>query len=116
MDRWSVTTILNYLSADKEAAVVLAKAPHLNDEAVKKLVGQMVALAGLTRSAFRNGDLATVMSPRTVITWTQNLTFFKDVGLSLELAFVNKCDPAERALLGELYQRVFGEELPDIGV
>ena len=116
MDRWSVTTILNYLTPDKEAAVVLAKAPHLQNEAGKKLVGQMVALAGLTRNAFRNGDLATVMSPRTVITWTQNLTFFKDVGLSLELAFVNKCDPAERALLGELYQRVFGEELPDIGV
>lgn len=116
MDRWSVTTILNYLPADQEARVVLAKAPHLDNEAGHKLVDQMVALAGLTRSAFRNGDLATVMSPRTVITWTQNLTFFKDVGVSLELAFVNKCDPAERALLNELYQRVFGEELPDIGV
>jgi cobaltochelatase CobS len=116
MDRWSVTTILNYLSADQECAVVLAKAPQLDNEEGRKLIAQMVSLAGLTRSAFRNGDLATVMSPRTVITWTQNLTFFKDIGLSLELAFANKCDPAERALLGELYQRVFGEELPDIGV
>jgi len=114
MDRWSVTTILNYLPPEHEIEVVLAKALHLQDDAGKKLVAQMVSLAGLTRNAFKNGDLATVMSPRTVITWTQNLTFFKDVGLALELAFVNKCDPAERALVGELFQRVFGEELTDI--
>ena len=93
MDRWSITTVLNYLAADQETEVVLAKAPHLQDAEGRKLVEKMVSLAGLTRNAFRNGDLATVMSPRTVITWTQNLTFFKDVGLSLELAFVNKCDP-----------------------
>lgn len=115
MDRWSVTTILNYLPSEQEEKIVLAKAPHLQNDEGRKLVGQMVAMATLTRSAFRNGDMATVMSPRTVITWTQNLTFFKDVGLSFELAFVNKCDPAERALIGELYQRVFGEELKDIG-
>ena len=105
---------MNYLPAEQEAKVVLAKAPHLQNPEGEKLVAQMVSLAGLTRNAFRNGDLATVMSPRTVITWTQNLTFFKDVGLSLELAFVNKCDPAERALISELYQRVFGEELQDV--
>ncbi|MFK7891091.1 MAG: AAA family ATPase [Granulosicoccus sp.] len=115
MDRWSLTTVLNYLPAEQECKVVLAKAPHLQNDEGERLVQQMVSLAGLTRNAFRNGDLATVMSPRTVITWTQNLTFFKDVGLSFELAFVNKCDPAERALIGELYQRVFGEELGDIG-
>jgi len=114
MDRWSVTTVLNYLPAEKECQVVLAKAPHLQTEDGEKLVGNMVSLAGLTRNAFRNGDLATVMSPRTVITWTQNLTFFKDVGLSFQVAFVNKCDPAEKALIAELYQRVFGEELSDI--
>ncbi len=114
MDRWSVTTILNYLSPEQEVKVVLGKAKHLNDEAGSKLVADMVSMANLTRSAFKNGDLATVMSPRTVITWAQNLTFFKDVGLSFELAFLNKCDPTERALLAELYQRVFGEELSDI--
>lgn len=114
MDRWSITTILNYLAADKETEVVLAKAAHLQNDEGRKLVEKMVSLAGLTRNAFRNGDLATVMSPRTVITWTQNLTFFKDVGLSFELAFVNKCDPAERALIAELYQRVFGEELGNL--
>lgn len=113
MDRWSITTVLNYLAPEREVEVVLAKAPHLQNDEGRKLVEKMVSLAGLTRSAFRNGDLATVMSPRTVITWTQNLTFFKETALSLELAFVNKCDPAERALIAELYQRVFGEELSD---
>ena len=113
MDRWSITTVLNYLPAEHEVEVVLAKAPELQNDEGRKLVEKMVSLAGLTRNAFRNGDLATVMSPRTVITWTQNLTFFKEPGLSLELAFVNKCDPAERALIAELYQRVFGEELTD---
>ena len=111
MDRWSITTILNYLPAEHEEAVVLAKARHLQNDAGKVLVKQMVSLANLTRSAFKNGDLATVMSPRTVITWTENLTFFKDPALSFELVFLNKCDPAERALIAELYQRVFGEEL-----
>ncbi|MBX2878770.1 MAG: AAA family ATPase [Granulosicoccus sp.] len=114
MDRWSLTTVLNYLAPEKECDVVLSKAPHLQNEEGRKTVQQMVSLAGLTRSAFRNGDLATVMSPRTVITWTQNLTFFEDKALALELAFVNKCDPAERALIAELYQRVFGEELGDL--
>jgi len=71
----------------------------------------MVTLAGLTRAAFKNGDLSTVMSPRTVITWTQNLTFFKDPALSFELVFMNKCDPSERAVLNELYQRVFAVDL-----
>ncbi len=113
MDRWSVTTILNYLPAEQEVAIVLAKAKHLHDEQGKVLVERMVQLANLTRSAFRNGDLATVMSPRTVITWTENLKFFKDPALAFELVFVNKCDPMERSLIAELYQRVFGEEMLD---
>lgn len=115
MDRWSLTTILNYLPEEHETRIVLAKAPHLHHADGEKLVAQMVSMAGLTRTAFKNGDLSTVMSPRTVITWTQNLTFFEDTGLAFELAYVNKCDPAERPLIAELYQRVFGEELGDIG-
>jgi len=112
MDRWSITTVLNYLPPEQEQQVVLAKAPHLQNSEGEQTVQKMVALANLTRNAFKNGDLATVMSPRTVITWTQNLTFFKELALSFELVFLNKCDPAERALIAELYQRVFGEELP----
>ena len=111
MDRWSIITILNYLSQEQEVKVVLGKAKHLANAEGEKTVADMVSLANLTRSAFQNGDLATVMSPRTVITWANNLSFFKDVGLSFELAFLNRCDPTERALLAELYQRVFGEEI-----
>ena len=111
MDRWSIITVLNYLSQEQEVKVVLGKAKHLANAEGEKTVADMVSLANLTRSAFQNGDLATVMSPRTVITWANNLTFFKDVGLSFELAFLNRCDPTERALLAELYQRVFGEEI-----
>ncbi len=111
MDRWSITTVLNYLAPEQEQKIVLAKAPHLQNPEGEELVRKMVSLANLTRSAFRNGDLATVMSPRTLITWTQNMSFFKDKGVSFELVFLNKCDPAERAVIGELYQRVFAEEL-----
>ena len=111
MDRWSITTVLNYLAPEQEVKVVLAKAPHLQNPEGEQLVKNMVSLANLTRNSFKNGDLATVMSPRTVITWTQNIRFFKDKALSFELVFLNKCDPAEQALIAELYQRVFGEEL-----
>ncbi len=111
MDRWSITTVLNYLAPEQEAKVVLAKAPHLQNPEGEELVRNMVSLANLTRNSFKNGDLATVMSPRTVITWTQNIKFFEDKALSFELVFLNKCDPAEQALIAELYQRVFGEEL-----
>ncbi len=113
MDRWSITTVLNYLAEDKEVEIVLAKAPHFQNDAGRSTVEKMVALAGLTRSAFRNGDLSTVMSPRTVITWTENAEFFKNIALAFELTFLNKCDPVERELIEELYQRVFDEEVSE---
>ncbi len=111
MDRWSITTVLNYLDQDKEAAIVLAKNPEFDTEEGRETVAHMVALADLTRSAFSNGDLSTVMSPRTVITWAQNTTFFNNQALAFELTFLNKCDPVERDLLEELYQRVFDRDL-----
>lgn len=111
MDRWNITTILNYLPHEHEVDVVLAKAPHYQNEKGRDVVDRMVRLAGMTRTAFQNGDLATVMSPRTVINWTQTITFFKQPGIAFELAFLNKCDATEREIVGELYQRVFGEEL-----
>ncbi len=111
MDRWSITTILNYLPHEQEVEVVLAKAEHMRNEEGRETVDRMVRLASMTRSAFLNGDLATVMSPRTVITWTQNAKFFKDLGMAFELTFLNKCDATEQAIIAEFYQRVFGEEL-----
>jgi len=116
MDRWSITTQLNYMPAETEVDVVLGKAPHLQNDEGRELVTRMVTLANLTRVAFRNGDLSTVMSPRTVITWTQNLTFFKDPALSFELVFMNKCDPSERSILNELYQRVFAVDMDEQSV
>jgi cobaltochelatase CobS len=111
MDRWSITTVLNYLPEAQEVEIVLAKSPHLQSDEGRATVQKMVTLAGLTRSAFRNGDLSTVMSPRTVLTWTQNSQFFNNVALAFELTFLNKCDPVEKDLLEELYQRVFNEEV-----
>jgi cobaltochelatase CobS len=76
-------------------------------------VNKMVRVADLTRNAFIGGDLSTVMSPRTVITWAQNTAIFKNVGFAFRLSFLNKCDDAERALVAEYYQRVFGQDLPE---
>jgi len=111
MDRWSITTILNYLEHDKEVAIVLGKCPQFNNEQGKDTVARMVKMADLTRAAFSNGDLSTVMSPRTVINWAQNTTFFNNQALAFEVTFLNKCDPVERDLLEELYQRVFDRDL-----
>jgi cobaltochelatase CobS len=113
MDRWSLVATLNYLSHDAEANIVLAKAPHYNNEKGRKTVSQMVHLADLTRTAFMNGDLSTVMSPRTVITWAQNAEIFRNVGYAFRLTFLNKCDELERQTVAEFYQRCFDEELPE---
>ncbi|SFR43834.1 cobaltochelatase subunit CobS [Litoreibacter janthinus] len=113
MDRWSLVATLNYLSHDAEAAIVLAKNPVYNTEAGRKTVGQMVTVADLTRTAFMNGDLSTLMSPRTVIAWAQNARIFNDVGYAFRLSFLNKCDELERETVAEFYQRCFDEELPE---
>jgi cobaltochelatase CobS len=111
MDRWSVIVQLNYLSHEQECGIVLSKNKSFNDAAGKKTVSNMVRLADLTRNAFMAGDLSTVMSPRTVITWAENATIFGDVGFAFRVTFLNKCDELERALVAEFYQRCFGEEL-----
>ncbi|MEO8756253.1 MAG: cobaltochelatase subunit CobS [Devosia sp.] len=113
MDRWSIVTTLNYLPHDKEVGIVLAKAKAYQNEKGKKTVANMVRLADLTRSAFINGDLSTVMSPRTVITWAENAAIFGDLGFAFRLTFLNKCDELERPVVAEFYQRVFGEDLPE---
>ncbi|MBX2804507.1 MAG: cobaltochelatase subunit CobS [Hyphomicrobiales bacterium] len=116
MDRWSIVVTLNYLPHDDEVAIVLAKAKSFDTEEGRKTVSAMVRLADLTRNAFMNGDLSTVMSPRTVITWTENAAIFGDVGFAFRLSFLNKCDELERALVAEFYQRCFGKELPESSV
>ena len=113
MDRWNIVATLNYLPHDDEVKIVLAKAPQYDTEARRKVVSNMVVLAELTRSGFISGDISTVMSPRTVITWAENSDIFGSIALAFRLTFLNKCDEAERATVAEYYQRCFGEELPD---
>jgi cobaltochelatase CobS len=113
MDRWSIVTTLNYLPHDKEVGIVLAKNKGYQTDKGKKTVANMVRLADLTRQAFINGDLSTVMSPRTVITWAENAQIFGDLGFAFRLTFLNKCDELERPVVAEFYQRVFGEDLPE---
>ncbi len=112
MDRWSIVATLNYLPHDDEVNIVAAKVKSWNTEAGRKTLGNMVRVADLTRSAFMNGDLSTVMSPRTVITWAENAEIFGDIGVAFALSFLNKCDELERGLIAEFYQRCFGEDLP----
>jgi cobaltochelatase CobS len=112
MDRWSIVTSLNYLKHDDEVRIILAKVPMLDDEKGRTLVDSMVRLADFSRSSFANGDLSTLMSPRTVITWAENtLIFGMDVALAFRLSFLNRCDEIERKTLAEFYQRTFGDEL-----
>jgi cobaltochelatase CobS len=114
MDRWSLVTTLNYLSHDVEQEIVLAKAPEWKTAEGKRAVAAMVRVADMTRNAFMNGDISTVMSPRTVITWAQNATIFGgDVGQAFRLTFLNKCDELERPTVAEFYQRAFGADLPE---
>jgi cobaltochelatase CobS len=113
MDRWSIVTTLNYLPHDKEVEIVCAKARHYRTPEGRDIASKMVRVADLTRSAFINGDLSTVMSPRTVITWAENAEIFGDIGLAFRLTFVNKCDELERPIVAEFYQRCFGRDLPE---
>jgi cobaltochelatase CobS len=113
MDRWNIVATLNYLPHAQESAIVSAKLGiKPNDAAGKKRIDAMVALADLTRAGFIAGDISTVMSPRTVITWAENTRIFGDVGFAFRVTFLNKCDEAERATVAEYYQRCFNEEIP----
>ena len=114
MDRWNIVTTLNYLPHDAEVAIMVAKSKAYQTEEGKKKLSAMVRVADLTRSAFINGDISTVMSPRTVLTWAENAqNFGGDIGFAFRVTFLNKCDELERATVAEFYQRCFGEDLPD---
>ncbi len=114
MDRWSIVATLNYLPHDDEVGIVLSKAKAFQkSDAKKKVVNNMVRVADLTRQAFINGDLSTVMSPRTVLTWAENAEIFGNIGFAFRMTFLNKCDELERPLVAEFFQRCFGEELPE---
>lgn len=110
VDRWNIVTRLDYLPAEAEAAMVAGQVPALDKRSDSaELVAAMVSVAGMTRSGFAAGDLSTVMSPRTIVSWADNLVVFDDVGRAFRLSFLNKCDDAEVSIVAEYYQRAFGE-------
>jgi len=116
MDRWNIVTTLNYLPHEEEEKIVLTKVPDYDNEEGRKTIEAMVALADLTRSGFMGGDISTVMSPRTVMTWAENAEIFGDLGFAFRVTFLNKCDETERPIVAEYYQRCMGVDLPESGM
>lgn len=113
MDRWNVVAVLNYLPPGDEIKIVLAKAPSYDNKEGRKTVAAMVEMAGMTRTGFMNGDISTVMSPRTIITWAENGEIFGNLEVAFRLTFLNKCDELERPVIAEYYQRCFSADLPE---
>ncbi len=116
MDRWNIVSTLNYLPHQQEEGIIAAKMPLMQNEAEMKIIKQMVQVADLSRKGFINGDISTVMSPRTVLTWAENFEIFKDLDFSFRLSFLNRCDELERPIIAEYFQRSFGEELKSTAV
>jgi len=116
MDRWNIVSTLNYLPFDKELEIVSAKNKDLNNKDGKELLSNMIKVADLTRKGFINGDISTVMSPRTVLHWAENTSIFKDQGYAFRITFLNKCDELEKKIISEYYQRCFGEDLPESSI
>jgi len=116
MDRWNIVATLNYLPHDSEVDIVIAKVSSYDTPEGREKMSAMVELADLTRQGFINGDISTVMSPRTVLTWAENADIFGDLKVAFRLTFLNKCDEMERPVVAEYYQRCFGEELPESAV
>ena len=116
LDRWNIVTTLNYLEFEKELEIILAKSPNFNNKEGKETVTNMIKVADLTRKGFINGDISTVMSPRTVLHWTENSEIFKDLGYAFRVTFLNKCDDLEKNIIAEYYQRCFGDDLPESSI
>ena len=113
LDRWEIVTSLNYLPEDKEMKIILSKNKKLDNPKGKEIISNMIKVASLTRKGFIAGDISTVMSPRTVLNWSNNAEIFKDIGYAFRVTFLNKCDDAEKSIIAEYYQRCFGEDLPE---
>ena len=116
MDRWNIVTTLNYLPFEKELEIIMAKNKNFNSKEGREKISNMIKVADLTRKGFINGDISTVMSPRTVLHWAENTKIFKDQGYAFRLTFLNKCDETEKKIISEYYQRCFGEDLPESSV
>ena len=113
MDRWNIVSTLNYLPYEKELEIILAKNKNFNNKEGKEKISNMIKVADMTRKGFINGDISTVMSPRTVLHWAENTKIFNDTGYAFRVTFLNKCDETEKNTIAEYYQRCFGEDLPE---
>ena len=113
LDRWNIVTTLNYMSLENEMSIILAKNKNLNNPKGKEKISNMIKVASLTRKGFIAGDISTLMSPRTVLHWAENIEIFKDTGYAFRVTFLNKCDEIEKNIIAEYYQRCFGEDLPE---
>ena len=113
MDRWHIVSTLNYLDPELELKVVLSKVPSLDNKEGLEVARNMISVANLSRQGFANGDISTLMSPRTVISWAENFQIFSDLNKSFEITFLNKCDETERVIIAEYYQRCFDSETAD---
>ena len=116
MDRWNIVTILNYLSNTEEEQIIANKIKKMNNKTGKEIIKSMVATADLSRAGFMNGDISTVMSPRTVLTWAENYLMFNDAEYAFKLSFLNRCDELERPIIEEYFQRSFGIDISDAKV
>ena len=116
MDRWNIVSTLNYLKNSVEEKIILSKVKELNTKEGKDIIRSMVSTADLTRSGFVNGDISTVMSPRTVMTWAENYLLFNNLEYSFKLSFLNRCDELERSVIEEYFQRSFGIDMSDAKV
>ena len=113
MDRWHIVSTLNYLDPELELKVVLSKVQSLDNKEGVEIAKNMISVANLSRQGFANGDISTLMSPRTVISWAENYQIFNDLNKSFEITFLNKCDETERVIIAEYYQRCFDSEAVD---
>ena len=111
MDRWHILSSLNYLEANHEHKIVSSKVKSFKSKKNLELLKEMIKLANLTRNGFINGDISTLMSPRTVISWAENYVIFKDLEHAFKLSFLNKCDDTEKPIISEYYQRCFNKEV-----
>ena len=111
IDRWDIVASLNYLPNKDEEDIIAAKVSSLDNPSGRETVARMVTFASLTREGFRLGDLSTLMSPRTVISWGENLEIFGDLAAALRFTFLNKCDEAEWPIVEEYFQRCFDSPL-----
>ena len=113
MDRWSIVTSLNYLENEVEEEIIVGKVDQLDNKEGKEIIKCMVATADLTRAGFINGDISTVMSPRTVLIWAENFLIFDDLEFSFKLSFLNRCDDLEKPIIQEYYKRAFSKDMSE---